>query len=364
MKKQIDSIQAARTVACLFVILNHCYIIKLVTNFVSVFIVLSGFLMGYNYFERPVPSLKPVDCLRFSIKRIKKLYVLYILTLLPIMALDIYFMRPVPGSAEFSTIIKELILSSLLIQSWSPSYAYAFNGVAWYLSTSLFLYFCFPYIIRAIKRYKSQKTAFVVIILLYAAQLMLGIAAAPLSAHVHSVDTVKFESWFSYVFPPMRVFDFAIGCNLGYIFLQRGGSERRGTVYALDAACLSLFAVSAYIYLSGKSFLAAPALRDTQLFLPFSAAFVYTFALGMGWLPRLCTNKVTLFFGGLSGSIYLIHQDIIRFSYMFLDRVGLTLEQCKPILLVVCLALSVALALLYEKVQTAIRAQRELKAGV
>lgn len=364
MKKQIDSIQAVRTVACLFVILNHCYIIKLGTNFVSVFIVLSGFLMGYSYFERPAPSLKPVDCLRFSIKRIKKLYVLYILTLLPIMALDIYFMRPVPGSAEFATITKELILSSLLIQSWSPSYAYAFNGVAWYLSTSLFLYFCFPYIIRAIKRYKSQKTAFVVIILLYAAQLMLGIAAAPLSAHVHSVDTVKFESWFSYVFPPMRVFDFAIGCNLGYIFLQRGGSERRGTVYALDAACLSLFAVSAYIYLSGKSFLAAPALRDTQLFLPFSAAFVYTFALGMGWLPRLCTNKVTLFFGGLSGSIYLIHQDIIRFSYMFLDRVGLTLEQCKPILLVVCLALSVALALLYEKVQTAIRAQRELKAGV
>lgn len=364
MKKQIDSIQAARTVACLFVILNHCYIIKLGTNFVSVFIVLSGFLMGYSYFERPAPSLKPVDCLRFSIKRIKKLYVLYILTLLPIMALDIYFMRPVPGSAEFATITKELILSSLLIQSWSPSYAYAFNGVAWYLSTSLFLYFCFPYIIRAIKRYKSQKTAFVVIILLYAAQLMLGIAAAPLSAHVHSVDTVKFESWFSYVFPPMRVFDFAIGCNLGYIFLQRGGSERRGAVYALDSACLALFAVSAYIYLSGKSFLAAPALRDTQLFLPFSAAFVYTFALGMGWLPRLCTNKVTLFFGGLSGSIYLIHQDIIRFSYMFLDRVGLTLEQCKPILLVVCLALSVALALLYEKVQTAIRAQRELKAGV
>lgn len=364
MKKQIDSIQAARTVACLVVILHHCYFTRLAPAFVSVFIVLSGFLMGYSYFERPAPSLKPVNCLRFSIKRIKKLYMLYILTLLPIMALDLYFTRPVPGSAEFATIIKELILSALLIQSWSPSYAYAFNGVAWYLSTSLFLYFCFPYIIRAIRRYKSQKTALGVIILLYAVQLVLGLAAAPLSAHVHSVDAVKFESWFSYVFPPMRVFDFAIGCNLGYIFLQRDGSERRGTVYALDVVCLSLFAVSAYIYLSGKSFLAAPALRDTQLFIPFATVFVYIFALDSGFLSRICTNKLTIFFGGLSGSIYLIHQDIIRFSYMFLDRVGLTLEQSKPILLVVCLALSVALALLYERAQVAIRARRELKATV
>lgn len=364
MKKQIDSLQGARAVACFFVILHHCYITKIVTPFVSVFIILSGFLLSYNHFERPELSLSPVSCLRFSIKRVKKLYVLYILTLLPIMALDLYFMRPAPGSAEFATIIKELILSALLIQSWFPAHAYAFNGVAWYLSTSLFLYFCFPYIIRAIKRYKSQKTAFGVIILLYAAELLLGLAATPLSAHVSSVDAVKFESWFSYVFPPMRVFDFAIGCNLGYIFLQRGETERRGTAHVLDVACIVLFAVSAYIFLSGKTVLAAPTLRDTQLFLPFAAVFVYTFALGSGYLLRICTNKVTIFFGGLSGSIYLIHQDIIRFSYMLLDRVGLTLEQCKPILLVVCVALSVALALLYEKAQAAIRARREVKATV
>lgn len=364
MRKQIDSLQAARTIACLFVILNHCYITRLGTNFVSVFIVLSGFLMGYSYFERPAPQLSPASCLRFSVKRIKKLYVLYILSLLPIMALDLYFTRPAPGSTEFAYIIKELILSALLLQSWSPTYAYAFNGVAWYLSTSLFLYFTFPYIISAIKRYKSQSEAFLAIILLFAAELALGFAAAPLSAHVSSVDAAKFESWFSYVFPPMRVFDFAIGCNLGYIFLARGSKERRSTVRALDIACLALFAASAYIYLDGKSFLASPAFRDTQLFLPFAAVFVYSFALESGFLPRICTNKLTIFFGGLSGSIYLIHQDIVRFSYMLLDRIGLTLEQSKPILLVICLVVSTALALLYEKAQKALRARRELKTAV
>lgn len=364
MRKQIDSLQAARTVACLFVILHHCYITKLVTPFVSVFIILSGFLLSYRYFERGALSLSPINCLRFSIKHVKKLYVLYILTLLPIMALDLYFTRPAPDSAEFSYIIKELLLSALLLQSWSPDYAYAFNGVAWYLSTSLFLYFTFPYIIRAVKRYKSQSEAFIAIILLFAAELALGFAAASLGIHIGSVDTAKFESWFSYVFPPMRVFDFAIGCNLGYIFLKRGERESAGTVHLLDIGCLLLFLISAYIYLNGKTFLSAPALRDTQLFLPFSAVFVYLFAIGSGFIPKICTNKFTVFFGGLSGSIYLIHQDIIRFSYMFLDRVGLTLEQSKPILLVICLIVSVPLALIYEKTQAAIRARHEVKATV
>ena len=145
MNKKSDSLQALRAVACLRVFINHCYIGDNGPWPVSIFIVMSGFLLtsGRLAKGRAALSLSPLECLRFAWGKVRKLYPLYIITLLPILALDIF--NAVSSSSGFGVIIKELVLSVLLIQSWSPAHSMAFNGVAWYLSTTFFLYFCFPY---------------------------------------------------------------------------------------------------------------------------------------------------------------------------------------------------------------------------
>ena len=97
MKKRMDSMQALRFLACLCIFAHHCYITEVVYWGVSVFFVMSGFLMCCGYYDRYSASLDPAVSLRFSLKKLWKLYPLHVLTMLPILALDIY-MRPSTGS--------------------------------------------------------------------------------------------------------------------------------------------------------------------------------------------------------------------------------------------------------------------------
>ena len=158
MKKRMDSMQALRFLACLCIFAHHCYITEVVYWGVSVFFVMSGFLMCCGYYDRYSASLDPAVSLRFSLKKLWKLYPLHVLTMLPILALDTY-MRPSTGMTN-GFIIAETAANLLLVQAWLPKYAFSLNGVAWYLSVSVLLYFLFPYILACIRTYRSRETAF------------------------------------------------------------------------------------------------------------------------------------------------------------------------------------------------------------
>lgn len=363
MNKRMDTLQALRFLACLCIFAHHCYIIEFVYWGVSVFFVLSGFLMAYNYYGRPAMSLSPLASLRFSIGKIGKLYPLHILALLPVLALNIYFRES--NGTDWANIVTSVVYNLLLIQAWSQDYAVSLNGVAWYLSVCLFLYFMFPYVLSCIRSYRSRKTAFVAVIALYCAEFALAFAAAPISRQLYG-DTqaaAQFTSWFGYIFPIFRFFDFAIGCNLGYIFLTRseGESEGRGACALLNLGCVALFIAAIYIY-SSDLFLARKEFSSGVIVLPFSAAMVYLFAVGKGIIPRLFTNRATVFLGNLSAYFFLIHQDFVRLCYMLLDRLGLSVSQCKPILFFGCGALAVAASAAYDKLDRALRKRTKNRA--
>ena len=359
MKKRMDSMQALRFLACLCIFAHHCYITKLVYWGVSVFFVMSGFLMTYSYYDRYSASLSPAASLRFSMKKLWKLYPLHVLTMLPILALDIY-MRPSTGLTA-GYIAAETAANLLLVQAWMPKYAFSLNGVAWYLSVSALLYFIFPYILACIRAYRSRRTAGAACVALFAVQIGLCALAAPLEQALYGADMAGFASWFGYIFPPVRAVDFAVGCNLGYIFLTRrsGEGESRRASAAMTLGAAVLLAAAMRIFTSGHGFLAREEFSTAVIWLPFAAVTVYLFALGTGLVPRLLTNRVTVFLGNISAWFYLIHQDIVRPGYMVLDRMGLTLEQSKPILFLVCGALALAVSALWARLDA--RARRTLR---
>ena len=80
MNKKSDSLQALRAVACLRVFINHCYIGNNGPWPVSIFIVMSGFLLtaGRLAKGRVALSLYPLECLRFAWGKVRKLYPLFI----------------------------------------------------------------------------------------------------------------------------------------------------------------------------------------------------------------------------------------------------------------------------------------------
>ena len=101
---------------------------------VSFFILLSGFVLAYNYAERARTGT--LDARRFWEARFTRLYPIYLLSL-------ILSWRTIPGEymhhshAMFWT---GMVLSPLLLQGWIPEIATFLNTPAWTMSAEGFYY--------------------------------------------------------------------------------------------------------------------------------------------------------------------------------------------------------------------------------
>ena len=354
MKRKMDSLQALRAVTCLSVFLNHCYVNTSGWT-ISVFVVLSGFLMVFTRYSRTDElSLSPIVNIRLAYSKMKGMYKLYIITLLPIVFLEIFSIVKGNPMSTFRQIIFEFIISVFMIQSWFSQHSMAFNGVAWYLSSALFLYFAFPYILRIIRKYKSVKTAWLVMTALFAVEFAVSAAAPDIwrfaSKHFSVAQENDFILWLTLISPPFRLIDFALGCNLGYIFLQCKDKEpKKSLVISLDILTLVLFALSVFFFKANGYYLSQERFRHGLNFTPFALAAVYTFALARGRLPKLLTNKVTVFFGNLSNYFYLIHQDVIRFFLLLLTSAGMSFEVFRMVIIPIAFAVTMLLSMGYDR---------------
>jgi len=109
---------------------------------VSYFILLSGFVLGYNYNARARAG--QLDTIRFYKARFTRLYPIYFLSLLLA-----WRMVPEEWSAHTHTMFwTGMVLSPLLLQGWIPSIATFLNTPAWTMSAESFYYLIFPWMAR------------------------------------------------------------------------------------------------------------------------------------------------------------------------------------------------------------------------
>ena len=212
--KKIDSLQSIRASAFLGIFLCH-------TGFdnvrglgawgVSVFIILSGFLMSYNYCDKYIFNDQSIIAsIHFGIGKILKLYPLHILTMLA-MAI---FLLVGNGKETLSTVLTKLILNVLLIQEWFPIQNREINGMSWFLCEVLFFYIVYPYIWKYInEKTKNIKNASLNIVISITIIFIIG-----LLSNIYCSQSIT--KWIIYYCPLTRFWEFFIGCNLGYIFLK------------------------------------------------------------------------------------------------------------------------------------------------
>lgn len=109
---------------------------------VSFFILLSGFVLGYNYNARARAG--ELDKFRFYEARFTRLYPIYLLSL--ILA---FRMLPLElGSHSRGMFWAGMVLSPLLLQGWIPEIATFLNTPAWTMSAESFYYLLFPWMAR------------------------------------------------------------------------------------------------------------------------------------------------------------------------------------------------------------------------
>lgn len=354
MKKRLESLEVLRALACIVIFLYHSGISVSASGAVCVFFMLSGFTLSYSELHRSsyaAPGL--IGSVRSAVKRVWKLYPLYIVCMLPVLVLDLWEMSHAFSTQALIALLKKFAACLVLLQSWVPNadVAVAFNGVAWFLSTLLFLYICFPFVFALIRKLKAVSMAFAMIILLASAQAALGFAAKPLEGFLLGWQLIpadgKFAYWFSYIFPLFRLLDFSIGCILGWIFVKCRENNVSVRPALMECILLALLATTHLLYRYTDPLSQWEPFKYTQIYLPVSVAAILCFADGQGTLVKLLTNRATLFVAGISPDFFLLHQNIIRFSVLLLSVAAVPFAAIKLIVPPLCFALSIAACLVW-----------------
>ena len=255
-----------------------------------------------------------------------RLYPLHIAMLLLALPLLILKDQGLPLTERILDPAGKFVIDTALLQSWVPDndIYFSLNGVSWYLSTALFLYMMFPLILFFIKKYRGIKTAVIVILITFGLQILLAFAAYLVQRNLIPKDDLI--HWFVYIFPLSRLEDFVIGCNLGYLFLQRkkmnGNGKNQGNLLEFSVIILTVIEWILYVCLIGipeKALSAENWAGLTVIWTMTSCALVYVFALQKGILSRLLKSRPFVFLGNLSDSCFLIHLMVYTYLMVFED---------------------------------------------
>lgn len=246
---------------------------------VSLFFVLSGFLLAYNHQTVPSPG-------RFYLLRFARIYPLYLFAFLCSLPFAFHQLGP-----RLTTVAG--ITDLLLLQTWFPSLVDRINTPAWTLSVEAFFYALFPLLLAPLSRIRRQSLA---IALLW----LLAITPGLLLHHAIPARTIPALSPLLHT-PPFRLCEFLLGMLLG-IRYRRQPTHTANPTPALAALALSL------AILFTRPFWPLESFRDGLLALPFGL-LIYALA---GLRSRLLTTPFLQLAGESSYAFYLLQLPFFR----------------------------------------------------
>lgn len=307
--------------------------------------------MYYRYENTPLEcNIK--ENLMFSLKKIKKLYPLHILTMCFMIVL--YLAGHLYNGITIRNVIYLLgttVLNIFLVQTWVPyrDINVSLNGVAWYLSVTMFLYFMFPYIKKWIQNKKRNILYFICILIIFI-EIIICIPVV----NFMGTDSPVYI-WFMYCFPIFRVGDFFIGCCLGKYYIESKADESnvnftRSSIYEIMA---TLITISVYIWMKQnyKNSILLATQNFTTMYILLAVIWVHLFRKCNGVITKLLTNKITIFIGNISAYAFLIHYVIIQYFIAIKKTLKVELLNYQNALLIIIEFLVTILAsVLYSKI--------------
>jgi len=280
---------------------------------VSFFFVLSGFILTHVYIDQPGLTVR-----RFLTLRLARLYPTHLAALVLLVAVLPWRLIVYAGpSADASA--PALGAKLLLVDALIPTapMQYAWNGVSWSLSTEIFFYLAFPFLVAGLRANWPQKLALaaLVAIVAYLLAATLGFGLAGTRANLPTLYQ------FAYSSPLARGFEFVLGMS-AYVLWERLAPKLAlslALASGLEAALLILLAL--WIFAGNDSVAArAPALAHLWMIasgscLPFALA-IAVFASGRGLIGQALSWRPMVWLGQISFSFYMLHQIALRaFAY-------------------------------------------------
>ncbi len=299
---------------------------------VSFFFILSGFVLSVSTSARSGENM--LTRKQLMAKQLLKFYPLHII----ILSVFVLFDLIVAGKID----IIKLFLNVFLLQSWIPdnSFNFAFNGVSWFLSDIMFFYFLFPWLYSRIVLAPLKRLLQTVIIVLL---LYIAFVFVVPEGHINTL---------LYVFPPIRVLDFAIGILIYRLyktdftqslkhFLEH--KDNRIAVVLAEVAIMLIIVVTWAVYDSLPERISVVLL----FWLPLSAV-IYISAVtdnAGGPLARVFCASPFLWLGSLSLEIFMSHLFVIMAGRAFAAHYGIDLGYAATAVIEIVITILVAFLL-------------------
>lgn len=323
--KKLDALTSLRFFAAAVVVIGHAH--PLFGSFgiadkyslsqgVSFFFILSGFILAYNY--KSIPDFKSAKV--FLINRFARIWPLHIVT----MIIWIVLITPTM-SQEFANTnsgIHKLILNTFLIQSWSftAQNILSFNGVSWSISTEAFFYVTLCFILMN----KKLNLPFAIFIFSIIAYSFIYIST---KAEISDNDGGKGITMFGtlYANPLVRIIEFLFGVVCFHVFSALKGRMTNTPPLVWLAAEVLILALIIHLLREVS--------EPTTIYNHFGAglsyyvykegiwmfwgALIVIFAMSDGHISRLLSYKPIVFLGEASFALYLCHAIVINLFYKY-----------------------------------------------
>ena len=264
-------------------------------TYIGFFLLISGFILAYNYAHR-AHTLKP---LQFYAARGARLYPVYLLSL--VVSLGMLMLEwKARSHAEFW---QGLVLTPILLQSWSPSLATFWNTVAWTLSAEAMLYLAFPHFIR-MKFWPTEPAKLLrLFFVFWACELAMPVAYFLLNPDgLHNIDRYSSGYWLRALkYTPLPYVPvFLAGITLGRFHAAVQASDRAKMWCAAVASALILV-----VYYTAVPHLPYILLHG-GLLTPVFALLVFGLT-GTHWVSSIFSVGPLAAFGRASFCLYLLH---------------------------------------------------------
>ena len=316
---RIDSLTGLRIFAAVAVFLSHlqppAFAPEVLRRFmgsgyngVTLFFILSGFVMAWNYTDRLTPLRVP-GLWSFVVARFARIYPLYIFAL-------VFAVAPALLDGKIAAGAWQHVLA---IQVWNPDPAIALgmNGPGWSINVEFFLYACFPVLVVALARIRRSPRALLAV---GAASIvvMTGLAwwfVLTGRASLQWGDAQSAHRWL-YLIPLTRLGDFVLGIITAMLVQNpaRPPSWLPATAQMIGVVGFVSLMIWPGMLVSAWSW-------DSAYMLP---VFLILWGLATGpstMFARLLATKPLVRAGEASFAFYLLHGSLVgRFTFASVDN--------------------------------------------
>jgi peptidoglycan/LPS O-acetylase OafA/YrhL len=311
-KIKFDSLTSIRAIAAFMVYLHHFNPLKNVKTFyigdfisefhigVTIFFVLSGFLISYNYLG------KKIDYFEYFLKRFARIYPIYFLLTI----ITFILTRELYGNFDRQFLV--LFGNLIFIRGFFDKLKFTLIGQGWSLSVEEIFYLTFPVLLYLSK--KSFYKSFLYLGLSY----FIGISLVLIFNRVNFYGFfVSLSFMFQYTFFG-RVFEFFIGFQIANLFKNYNDYTikfKNKTILGIIGIIMSLFCLVLIKNLTHSSYGILHPIGQivNNIFLPlFISLLLIGLITELTPVRKVLENNFFKILGLSSYIFYLIHTGIVR----------------------------------------------------